>query len=817
MSPKNVLNLRQPKFKIMMKLSGLSKILLPTLALIFFAQTSYSQLRTPDQEPFIPGELIIQIDRGVNPHQLLNTLPSHMGFEVITELSPIMRAWHIRFNPQTIAQQEAVRLVNQLPGVTLAQNNHVIELRETIPNDTEFTQQWHHHNTGQGGGTVDADIDAAEAWDITTGGTNALGHDIVVCILEQVNFSHNDLTNNRWVNPNEIAGNGIDDDGNGYIDDIYGWDLQSNSGVLPTNNSGHGTNVAGMIGARGNNSLGVVGANWNVKMMNVTGYNTNSEASVVAAYNYPLTLRKRYNETQGAQGAFVVSTNASWGIDGANPNNYPIWCNFYDTLGKYGILNCGATTNSNLNVDVSGDMPTACSSTFMVGVGRSDRNDNFAGGYGLTTIDLAAPGINVRTTANGNTYTTTTGTSFSSPLTAGVIALMYSIPCPSFMGIVMNDPKLGAQLVFDALMDGTDPKASLTNYFITGGRLNAKNAIDLLMEASCSGSICFPPSAISVTDIDENNATVSWNNFNGAESVTVYYRPQGSAQWNSLSSTSSSATLNNLDGCTKYEYYLETVCQDEVISSPSLTANFTTLGCGNCIELPYCEANATNGNVIFNVQIPSPVAGNYTIISATQGWGMNLSNNSIVGDLVIARDSLACSALSNANEVNGKIAVVYRGTCEFATKALRAQQAGAIGVVIINNGSNPPASLGAGTDGASVTIPVIMISQTDGATIRAAIDAGLTRGFIGIKNEGIASVQIGNLVLPAEMMQDMETICSKVRLRWSKETNTLLVLLQILMVRFGMKAIACGLISIKTIRLKPMKWYMAHHPLHQPL
>lgn len=718
--------------------------LLLTTFLIFSAHFSFGQLRTPDQEPFIPGELIVQIDPQVDLRKLLSNLPAHLNFEVIAELSPIMRAWHVRFNPSTVNQMEAVRMVNQLPGITLVQNNHVIELRETVPNDTEFTQQWHHRNTGQGGGTVDADIDSDEAWDITTGGTNALGHDIVVCILEQVNFSHNDLTNNRWVNPHEIPGNGIDDDGNGYIDDLFGWDLQSNSGSLPTNNSGHGTNVAGMIGAQGNNNLGVVGANWNVKMMNVTGYNINSEASVVAAYNYPLTLRKRYNETQGAQGAFVVATNASWGIDGANPNNYPIWCNFYDTLGKYGILNCGATTNSNLNVDVSGDMPTACSSTFMVGVGRSDRNDNFAGGYGLTTIDLAAPGINVRTTANGNTYTTTTGTSFASPLTAGVIALMYSIPCPTFMGLVMNDPKLGAEMVFEALMQGTDPKASLTNFFISGGRLNAKNSIDILMDNTCSGSICFPPSNINAAATGDNTASISWNNFSGSESVNVYYRPVGSNDWALLNSTGTSIDLQGLNECAMYEVYLETVCEDELISSTSAIISFSTLGCGNCIELPYCEANATNGDVIFNIQTPSPVTGNYPIISATQGWGMNLNNNSVVGDLVIARDSLACGTLTNAAEVNGKIAVVYRGTCEFGTKALRAQQAGAIGVIIINNASNPPANLGPGADGAGVTIPVIMISQADGTTIRTAMNNGLTRAFMGVKNEAIGSVQIGN-------------------------------------------------------------------------
>jgi hypothetical protein len=181
-----------------------------------------------------------------------------------------------------------------------------------------------------------------------------------------------------------------------------------------------------------------------------------------------------------------VATNASWGIDAANPANYPIWCGFYNTLGQQGIINCGATTNANLNVDVSGDMPTGCTSPYMVGVGRSDRNDNFAGGYGLTTIDFVAPGISVRTTSNTNNYTTTTGTSFASPLTAGVVALLYAIPCPNFMNNVIQSPQGGANFVLNALMNGVDQKPQLADSFITGGRLNAKRSMDLLMTQTCT-------------------------------------------------------------------------------------------------------------------------------------------------------------------------------------------------------------------------------------------------------------------------------------------------------------------------------------------
>ena len=715
---------------------------------ILFSSAVNAQMRGPMEEPFIPGHLIVQIASDAKIESIISHLPHDFEFQLNRLLSDNMRAYLIEFNPSTISQMDALNLVNRQPGITIAQNNHLVEIRQT-PNDTEFNQQWHHVNTGQTGGTVDADIDIDEAWDITTGGQNALGHDIVVCILEQVNFTHNDLINNRWTNPFEIPGNGIDDDGNGYIDDINGWNVGNNSGNLPTNSSGHGTNVAGMIGAQGDNNLGVVGANWDVKMMNVVGYNINSEASVVSAYNYPLTLRKRYNQTNGTEGAFVVSTNASWGIDGANPDNFPIWCAFYDTLGIHGILNCGATTNSNLNVDVSGDMPTACPSQYMLGIGRSDHNDNFAGGYGLTTINFPAPGINVRTTANTNGYTTTTGTSFSSPLTAGVVALLYSIPCPNFMNIVLNNPQQGSDLVFNALMDGVDLKPNMTNFFVAGGRLNVKTSMDLLMDGVCSA--CTPPSDIQVTATNDNDASISYTGVAEADEYTIYIQEAGSGTWTSFTTTGTTHTFNGLTTCTEYEFYIESTCGVET-SVSSAIQTFITTGCGNCIELPYCATTTTNPDIFVGVHSPGGVETEYTGYILTADWGADLADGYAYGDLVLVDDGTAageegCGALINGAAVNGNIAVVLRGTCNFSLKALNAQDAGATGVIVINNQGASPAQLGDGGEGPQVTIPVVMVSQVDGAALLAHLQGGNSAvGFMGQQNEWIESFELdGNL------------------------------------------------------------------------
>jgi len=718
-----------------------------TFILFCSLQTVLGQMRTPEQEPFIPGNLIVQTAENVDLEKLLRTLPAQYEFKVNQLLASHMRAWLVEFDPYSITQMDALNMVNRLDGITLAQNNHVIEMRSTVPNDPQFNQQWHHLNTGQTGGTADADIDIDEAWDITTGGQNALGHDIVVCILEGVNFSHNDLVQNRWSNPFEIPGNGIDDDGNGYIDDIYGWNVGNNTGNLT--GGGHGTNVAGMIGARGDNNLGVVGANWNVKMMNVMGY-TMTEASVVSAYNYPLTLRKRYNQTNGAEGAFVVSTNASWGIDNANPNNYPIWCQFYDTLGKYGIVNCGATTNSNLNVDVSGDMPTACPSDYMIGVGRSDHNDNYAGGYGLTTINFPAPGINVRTTQDGNAYTTTTGTSFASPLTAGVIALLYSIPCPNFMNIVLADPQAGSDLIFNALMDGVDPKANMVNSFVAGGRLNAKNSMDILMDATCSS--CTPPLNPTISNITENSATFSYPENEDVDTYFLYIRELGEVDWVEFSSTGFSINASSLNACTTYEYYMLVECTDET-STPSAILTFNTIGCGNCIDLTYCETGTTNPGTTFTIHSPAGIAGAITNLTLTNNWGGAIDNGYVYGNLVLVNDgtgtpTLGCNALVNGAQISGNIAVAVRGTCDFSTKAFNAQNAGATALVIINNTGTGLATLGAGANAGSITIPVIMISQADGSGLLSHLTgAGSATGLLGNQNEWIESFELDGVLV----------------------------------------------------------------------
>lgn len=684
------------------------------------------------QQAYFSGELIVQTRAGVDIQATIAEYPTEIGLKVEQELSQIMRAYHLRFDTLAMAHDEVHALLLRNDAFSVVQNNHRVWMR-AVPNDPTFGSQWHHRNTGQSGGTPDADIDADEAWNVTTGGSTALDDEIVVCIIEGVNMTHPDLIDNRWVNSGEIPDNGIDDDGNGYVDDIYGWNVAGNNGNVTT--GGHGTNVAGMIGAKGNNNLGVAGVNWNVKIMVVTGHNPNSEANIIASYSYPLTQRKLYNETNGENGAFVVSTNASWGIDGGNPASTPIWCAFYDTLGTYGILNCGATTNSNLNVDVSGDIPTACASPYMIGVGRSDRNDGFAGGYGANTIDLAAPGINVWTTDGTNGYVSTTGTSFSSPLTAGAIALLYSVPCQGFAQAVKANPQHGADMVLEALLAGVEVKPALIGNFITGGRLNVNNSLNYILDNFCS--TCLSPVDLVSEELGEDGAELNWLPVASAVGYTVFYREVGETVWQQQTVQGTSLALQGLDNCGLYEFYVQSSCEGE-ISIPSEMRTFSLL--------PYCETSAAATSAGFNVLAPANLAGSYQL--AAPNWGGSYINSTAFGQLVLANDgsanpTLGCNAFVNAAAMVGNIAVIDRGTCEFGLKALNAQNAGAVAAIIINN-TGGLIEMGAGAQSPSVTIPVIMVTQADGNAIKAHLSGGNTAtALLGQRNEWIQSLSLG--------------------------------------------------------------------------
>lgn len=434
---------------------------------------------------YVPGEIIVMLKAG----ESVNKLSNSFGFIGLTVKEPVveyMNIWLYKFDNSRINAETMLNEVKKHPSVSVAQFNHYVTERSVTPNDTRFGEMWGLNNTGQTGGTVDADIDAPEAWELTTSGLTATGDSIASAVIDGGFYlNHTDM--NFWKNWYEIPGNGIDDDTNGYVDDVNGWNAYNNNGNVTASGT-HGTHVSGTIGARGNNNLGVTGVNWNIKIVAIQG-SSGTESIVLRAYGYALKLRRMYNQTNGVKGAFIVSTNSSFGVDYGQPANFPLWCAFYDSLGSAGILSACATANLNINVDVQGDIPTACPSDWMVAVTNTTNTDakNSGAAYGLTTIDLGAPGTSILSTTTASNYGTSTGTSMATPHVAGAIAFMYAVAPLSWMQQYKLTPGPYALQVKQKIMQGVDIKPSMVNT-VSGGRLNLNNSAILMQNLVSVGS-----------------------------------------------------------------------------------------------------------------------------------------------------------------------------------------------------------------------------------------------------------------------------------------------------------------------------------------
>jgi subtilisin family serine protease len=398
---------------------------------------------------------------------------TNTNFKLQKVVSNSMHIYLFTFDFQHIDQDAFLRFVKQNPLIKIAQFNHIIESRAQ-PNDSEFGYLWNMDNTGANNGIIGADIDALKAWDIATGGVTVDGDSIVVAVIDYgFNLSHEDL--NYWKNYKEIPKNGIDDDGNGYIDDVNGWNSFTETDSLPLHF--HGTHVCGIVGAKGNNGIGVTGVNWNVKIM-AASYGSNASASLesnaIAAYAYVKDQRQLYNNSNGTKGAFVVSSNSSFGLTSGSSIDHPLWCAMYDSLGVTGVLNAAATKNEHANIDSVGDVPTACESNWLVTVTNTTSRDelNSSAGYGAKTIDLAAPGTYIFSTFLGNGYGNLSGTSMATPHVAGAIALMLSAACGNFIKAYKADPAAMSLLIKDSLLRNVDIIPAVQGITVSNGRLN---------------------------------------------------------------------------------------------------------------------------------------------------------------------------------------------------------------------------------------------------------------------------------------------------------------------------------------------------------
>jgi thermitase len=356
---------------------------------------------------------------------------------------------------QTVAQYSA------LPEVEYAEPNFEISLdaidappfTPVLPHDPRFEDQWALSNLGQRGGTPGADISATRAWAKTTGSDK-----VVVAVLDSgVDYTHEDLAPNIWVRPASLAP--YHDNELGTIDDVNGYDAIDNSSD-PMDENGHGTHCAGIIGAEGSNDVGISGVNWKVrimplKFMNAGGYGTTKDA--IEAINYVIDRKKA--------GVNVRIISASWGSTQRSRALEDIIRKAYEN----DILFVAAAGNASTNNDRRPHYPSSYNVPNVISVAALDRYDHLASfsNYGVKSVAIAAPGVDILSTWLGNEYEEKSGTSMATPVVAGVAAL-----------IVAEHPRVSVDDLRKKLLASVDPLAELKGKTATGGRINAAKALE---------------------------------------------------------------------------------------------------------------------------------------------------------------------------------------------------------------------------------------------------------------------------------------------------------------------------------------------------
>lgn len=567
--------------------------------------TLLGYIPTLAQQPVhVPGQVLISLQPGHFPPTLSRRMEETLLTPAprIKKVSSLLNVWMIHSNGGD--EQTMLGWLRKQPEVRMAQYNFLLENRATlpydiIPNDPLFAQQWQYVNTGSNGGVPDADLDAELAWDIATGGLTPAGDTIVVAVIDGgIDLNHNDLAPNLWKNWAEIPDDDVDNDNNGYVDDFHGWNTWYENDNIIGASTGHGTPVSAIIGAKGNNEIGVAGVNWNVKIMFVAG--GGSQANILAAYDYVLQARRRYNTSNGQSGAFVVAVNCSWGTDYGQPADAPLWCAAFDTLGQEGILSIAATANIPVDVDEVGDLPTTCPSDYLVAVTSLTNADLKApiAAWGATHVDLGAYGQGVFTAGANGSYGPYYGTSFAAPQVSGAIGLLYSSPCPNLIALAKTDPAAAALWAKNLLLDNTIPNTALQNITATGGRLNLHSLLEGY-EDQCSP--CPPPFALHAINISTGSALLKWSEIADFETVTLHWRPAGSGNWNNVNGVENSFLLENLNPCTQYEFALSANCWQGTSSGWSAVESFKTDGCCEPPASLWWESlGATSATMVWN-------------------------------------------------------------------------------------------------------------------------------------------------------------------------------------------------------------------------
>ncbi len=427
--------------------------------------------------------------------------------------------------------------------IRYAEPDYIVRSQQTVPNDPQFGSLWGLYNADRPG----SDISAPQAWDFATGDTQ-----VVVAVIDTgIDYTHPDLAGNIWSNTAESA-NGLDNDGNGYTNDVRGWNFAADNNN-PMDGNSHGTHCAGTIGAIGNNDIGVAGINWRCKIMALkflddSGSGTDSDAA--DALHYVADLKRR--------GVNIRLTSNSWG-----GGDYTT--TLRDAIrenASLGILFMAAAGNSGINNDITPFYPASYTESNVIAVAATTSSDGLASfsQYGATSVDLGAPGYDILSTVPGSKYAMKSGTSMATPHVAGVATLLWNAW-----------PEARLQDIQDAILRGTDPIPALSEKTVTGGRLNAYKALKTLfrivhtpLEDTFNTWSDYPVSTLIGPAIlnDTNQATLFWN-ADGSTNFTAI-------ALNNISNTCFEAAIPAQPEGTTIQYWLQAVSRsNQTVKVPS--------------------------------------------------------------------------------------------------------------------------------------------------------------------------------------------------------------------------------------------------------